>query len=107
MMGRHGVHGLTQGKVEIAVKKGPVPSHADLVAAHQLLEGEGIERLAEQPQVRAGLVPVRQFASEPAQGDIGDGKQAGEADSKTLTEFPLSSKTRLSKSLTFPAAQDA
>ncbi len=34
MIGRAMIHGMAKGEVEIAVEEPPVPSDADLVAAH-------------------------------------------------------------------------
>ncbi len=84
------VHRPADGEVEIAVVEGPVPVDADLMAAHQMRQGQRIEGPPE------GLQVVLQFAlrfkapPEPAERHIRQNDQAGEGEAETAAKlFPV------------------
>ena len=81
------VNRKAKGQIEITIIKGPVPSHADLSAAHQALHGLRIEGPTQKLQVRLLFVSPAQFRSKPPQGHIGDGEQACKNDAKALSEL--------------------
>jgi hypothetical protein len=81
------VHWKTQSQVEVTVKEGSVPAHAQLMTAHESLNRLGIKRLSEELEVIPLLVLPSELCSESSQRHIRDGKETGELYTETLAQF--------------------
>jgi hypothetical protein len=81
------IHGKAKGQVEVAVIKSAVPSHAELMAAHQPLHRMGIKRFPEKLHVILFSLFPDQFCPKSSQGHIGDREEVGKRNVKTLTQL--------------------
>ena len=68
------VHRKAEGQVEIAVIEGPIPTDADLMAAHQPGYGLLVKGLPEEVQIILLLALPAQLRSKSPQGHISDGE---------------------------------
>jgi hypothetical protein len=82
------IDGQPHGQVEVAVIHGPVPIHANLMAAHQPLERPGIERPLEQPLILGVLFLLSQNGPVATDRHVRQGMQPGETNPEAPVEFP-------------------
>ena len=82
------VHWKAQGQVEVTVKEGTIPAHAELVTAHQSVNCLWVKRLSKQSKVILLSVLPSQLCSESPQRHVRDGKKMGEDDPKATDELP-------------------
>lgn len=82
------VHGKTQGQIEVAVKEGTIPAHAELTTAHQSLNRLGVKRISKESKVILIFVLPGELRPESSEGHIRDGQEMGEDDPKALAELP-------------------
>jgi hypothetical protein len=81
------VNGKTKGQVEVAVIEGPIPPHAELVAAHQSLNGLWIKGFSEKLQIALSLVSSIQLISKPPKRHIRDSEKVAKNETEALTQF--------------------
>ena len=81
------VHRKAKGQVEVAVIERPIPTDADLMAAHQPRHGLLVKGLPEEVQIILLLILTAQLRSKSSQGHIGDGEKTGEIDSEAAPQF--------------------
>ena len=81
------VHGQAEGQIEVTVIESSIPSHTDLVPAHQPLYCLRVKGLSKEAQVVSFLVLSAQFNPESSQRHTGKGKEAIKPDTETLIQF--------------------
>ena len=81
------VHRKTQGQVEVTVKEGTIPAHAELSTAHESLNRPRVKRFSKELKVILLSVLPSQLRSESSQRHVRDGKKMGEFYAETLTQF--------------------
>lgn len=81
------VNGKSKSKVEVAVIEGPIPPHAELVAAHQSLNGLWIKGFSEKLQIALSLVSSIQLISKPPKRHIRDSEKVAENDAEALIQL--------------------
>lgn len=75
--------------VEIAVVELTHPADAEGGAAHEVLDGSGIEAVGEEFEVRIPLAILAEVLGETADGLVGYGEETGEFDAVTAAKFGL------------------
>ncbi len=78
-----------QHLIEIAVEDLAFVADVDGVAAHQALDGGGVEMIDEQLIVVVPLALLAEVGSEAGDREIGDGEEAGEDDAEVLLQLAL------------------
>jgi len=81
------IHGKAKGQVEVAVIESAIPSHAQLMAAHQPFHRVGIKRFPEKLHVILFSLFPDQFCPKSSQGHIGDREEVGKRNVKMLTQL--------------------
>ncbi len=81
------IYGKAEGQIEVTVIKSPIPSHAELAAAHQPVHRVGIKRFPEKLHVTLSLIFPDQVCLKSSQGHIGDGEKVSERDFKPLAQL--------------------
>ena len=81
MIRRPMIYGQAKGEIEITIVKGSIPTHADLVTAHQLGQGLGVKRGMKQALITLFLLLPLEICLKSPQGYIVDGQETREDDS--------------------------
>jgi len=81
------IHGKAKGQVEVAVIKSAIPSHTELMAAHQPFHRLWIKRFPKKLHVILFPLFPDQFGPKSSQGRIGDRQKAGKRNAKPLTQL--------------------
>jgi hypothetical protein len=82
------VNGKTQGQIEVTVKEGTIPAHAELATAHQSPNRLGVKRCSKESKVILIFVLPSEFCPESSERHIRDGEEMGEDDPKAVGELP-------------------
>jgi len=82
------VHGKTQGQIEVTVKEGTIPAHAELAAAHQPLNRLGVKRVSKESKVILIFVLPSELCSKSSERHIRDGEEMGEDNPKAVAKLP-------------------
>ena len=82
------VHRKTQGQIEVTVKEGTLPAHAELATAHQSPVRLGVKRCSKESKVILIFVLPGELCSESSERHIRDGEEMGEDDPKACGELP-------------------
>jgi hypothetical protein len=81
------VHRKAEGQVEVAVIERPIPTDADLMAAHKPRYGLLVKGFPEKYPIILLLVLTAQLHPKSSQRHIGDGEKTGEGDSESAPQF--------------------
>lgn len=76
-----------QHLVEVAVEDFAFVADVDGAAAHEAIDGGGVEAVGEQFHVAVPFAVLAQVRSEAGDGQVGDGEEAGENDAVALEEL--------------------
>jgi hypothetical protein len=82
------VHGKTQSQIEVTIKEGAIPAHAELVTAHQPLDGPAVKRCSKESKIILIFVLPGKLCSESSERHIGDGQEMSKDDPKAAGELP-------------------
>ena len=81
------IHRKAKSQVEVAVIQRTIPSHTELMTAHQSSHRVRVKRFPEKLHVTLFSFFPDQFRSKSSQGHVGDRQKAGKRDLKTLTQL--------------------
>ena len=79
--------GQPKDTVKITVRQSPIPGYANLMSAHQPVQGLLVETVFEKRLVIIGLASSLQILKKTAHRHIGDRQQIREVDAETVPEL--------------------